>query len=182
MSSRRDGRVELWWEEGQEEGVWSVIRRKESREKKVLSPTTPRGITRGHTLATPHHVSLSHLLPLRFSSMEPNRSLFFICGECGRVCKSGRGLSQHQSVHRALPQLRRLSQDFHREYHPLLNGKYMPTFIYLSYTHSISKGAPCDYRGRFLPPGVPPVPPPPKPKDDWCHELAFFTFFSPYFS
>ena len=34
LLSRRDGRVESWWEEGQEEGAWSVIWRKESREKK----------------------------------------------------------------------------------------------------------------------------------------------------
>ena len=99
--------------------------------------------------------------------MEPAHPLFFICGECGRVCKSGRGLSQHQSVHRSLPQLGRLSQDFHREFHPLLNGKYISTSIYLFHTHNTSKGASCDHRGNFIPPGTPPVPPPPKSKDDW---------------
>lgn len=42
---------------------------------------------------------------------------------------------------------------------------YLPCL--LVYTHIFSKGAPCDYRGHFLPPGAPPVLLPPKPNDDW---------------
>lgn len=129
------------WKSGgrrrQEEGAWSMSQRKESRKKFVKSQLVG---SREVALATSHLISLSHLLPLRFSSMEPNRSLFFICSECGRVCKSGCGLSQHQSVHRALPWLRRLSQDFRRKYHPLLNGEYISSLSTPLYSHIFKRG------------------------------------------
>jgi hypothetical protein len=66
------------------------------------------------------------------------RPPFFSCRECGKVCKSARGLSQHSAVHRRPIQVGNSTQDFHREYHPLLNGIYLFYFCPSLYSYDIS--------------------------------------------
>ena len=53
---------------------------------------------------------------------------FFPCGECGKVCKSTRGLSQHSFIHRQPGELRNPIRGFYREHHPLLNGFFFLLF------------------------------------------------------
>ena len=61
-------------------------------------------------------------------------SLVFTCSECGKVCKSSRGLSHHSFIHHQLPQLGGPTQGFHCEYHPMLDGN---SYIFLcSLPHS----------------------------------------------
>lgn len=48
---------------------------------------------------------------------------FFPCDQCGKVCKSIRGLTQHHSIHRPPVEFENPIQGFRHEYHPLLNGE-----------------------------------------------------------
>lgn len=73
----------------------------------------------------------------------------WVCAECGKVCKSSGGLTRHTLIHKRHSHVGQLHENFHRAYHPALDGK------------------PCHQDGTFLPPGTPPTPPPPKSMDDW---------------
>ena len=64
---------------------------------------------------------------------------FFPCSECGKVCKSTRGLRQHSSVHRQPGQLENPIQGFHRECHPLLNGIFLHPSVIVSLCSRIFK-------------------------------------------
>ena len=65
----------------------------------------------------------------------------FTCSDCGKVCRSVRGLTQHKSTHSSLPQLGDPSQDVHRDYHPLLNGK-LSVYLLLPLLTTFQKGHP----------------------------------------
>lgn len=66
---------------------------------------------------------------------------FVTCSQCKKVCKSTRGLRQHSTIHRRPAELENTTQDFHREYHPLLSGNYYCS-IYLSLYSSIFEELP----------------------------------------
>lgn len=95
---------------------------------KGAGPTRFAKSSRLRRTRVPCHVVPSHL-HWQPASMAAFPLPLFPC-HCGKVCKSLRGLTQHQFVHRALPQLGDPSQNIHRDYHPLINGKY-PLYLFV---------------------------------------------------
>ena len=51
---------------------------------------------------------------------------FFVCSECGKVCKSRGGLTKHTSVHKRRLRVGESFNAFHRVYHPTFNGVSLP--------------------------------------------------------
>ena len=48
----------------------------------------------------------------------------WICGECGKVCRSRGGLTKHSSVHKKGSRIGGVRDNLHRIYHAALNGRY----------------------------------------------------------
>lgn len=47
----------------------------------------------------------------------------WVCPECGKVCKSRGGLTQHSAVHKRHPRVREFDDNSTRSYHPNLDGR-----------------------------------------------------------
>ena len=78
-----------------------------------------------HCLTHPLH--LTHSLPhLPFASHLPTMAATtggsWICGECGKVCRSHGGLTKHSLTHKKHSRVRGVHNNFHRIYHPVLDG------------------------------------------------------------
>ena len=95
--------------------AWVGVRGKSEKE-------LAKSCAKSHAGNAPPRRSFPPPLPCSSTSMGAPSVTFFICDKCGKVCKTLRGLTQHKYVHRALPQLGD-PQNFHREFHPLLNGR-----------------------------------------------------------
>ena len=48
----------------------------------------------------------------------------FICPECGKVCKSCGGLTEHSAVHKRNIRVGEPHENFHRIYHPVFDGTF----------------------------------------------------------
>ena len=59
----------------------------------------------------------SHLPVMATTSGGP-----WICTECGKVCKSHGGFTQHSSIHKQRPRIGELRANSYRVYHPKLDG------------------------------------------------------------
>ena len=52
----------------------------------------------------------------------------WVCAECGKVCKSQGGLTQHSAVHKHHPRLKDFDNNTTRLYHPNLDGGFNFSF------------------------------------------------------
>ena len=132
---------------------------------RLRSPPTSPSTSSTHSSHIVSHVA-QFSQPQSFHS-GPMALQFFSCSECGKVCKSNRGLSQHFSVHRQPARPENPIQGIRREYHPQLNGNVCFLLHLMSHYSQDHQGVPCDRHGNFLSEGTPPVPQQTKSNDDW---------------
>ena len=55
----------------------------------------------------------------------------WVCLECGKVCKSCGGLTQHSAIHKCHPHMRELDDNSTHIYHPSLDGMFNFSFCYI---------------------------------------------------
>lgn len=70
-----------------------------------------------HALQVPH-------LHFTFPTMAATSGGAWVCAECGKVCRSRGGLTQHSSTHKRYPRMRKLHDTSYRVYHPSLDGMF----------------------------------------------------------
>ena len=95
----------------------------------VLTTTFHILTTLFHILTFTFHIPTSTFLyPARMSTS----SGLWVCSECGKVCKSHGGLTQHSAVHKHHPYVRELDKNSTCFYHPNLDGRFEFSFSFAS--------------------------------------------------
>jgi hypothetical protein len=64
----------------------------------------------------------------------------WICGECGKVCRSRGGLTKHSSAHKKHSRVGQVHDNLHRIYHPTLDG--ISLFLPVSAASDSLQGSP----------------------------------------
>lgn len=66
---------------------------------------------------------LNSLKTVSQPSMVSNSQCSLVCLECGKVCRSQGGLTQHSAVHKRYPRVTKFGDDSTRLFHPKLDGE-----------------------------------------------------------
>lgn len=69
--------------------------------------------------------------PFFLPTMAASSDGAWICVECGKVCKSCGGLSQHSSVHKRHPRIGETRNNSYRVYHAYLDGIFSPSSSFI---------------------------------------------------
>ena len=75
-----------------------------------------------------HIPTSTFLYPARMSTSGGS----WVCSECGKVCKSRGGLTQHSAVHKRHPRVRELNENSTHFYHPDLDSRSKFLFSFAS--------------------------------------------------